>query len=213
MGIASARYVRFARSPRQVSVNSVEKFTPQSEYDATIAGQVTSQHIFEDIQSIVGQINESVQEYEDRRQSMINELQAVSIEMAVAVAAKMVFKEINEGASIAEPMVRQLIESLDNRMECKVWLNPDDMDLIKELILKDAGTEIDHIEFLIDPTLGRGDCRINNGTTEYVSSVHLKLAEIRQHLMESLQDAEAERRRSENSHRGIRRFPDRRATG
>lgn len=228
MTFQDSNHIRFDSQPTRFQLETVNEFTIT---ESEKSGQILATKVdFQAVQHILDHLGESVEEFEQRRQSMIGELQTVAVEIAVAVASKLVFQELKDAESIALPLVKQLVENLDQRFQCKVWLNPDDlviiensqqMDLDSSNAATDGSTDsigktqwkTDNIQFLGDPKLARGDCKIDNGSESLISSIQSKLSEIRHQLIESLQDAEIERRRSENANRGIRRFPNRRAVG
>jgi flagellar biosynthesis/type III secretory pathway protein FliH len=228
MALQDSNHIRFNSQPTRFQLETVSEFTIT---EAEKRGQNLATKVdFQNVQHILDHLGESVEEFEQRRQSMIGELQTVAVEVAVAVASKLVFHELKDAESIALPLVKQLVENLDQRFQCKVWLNPDDLVIIENsqqmnreisTAASDGATDstgktqsqTDNILFLGDPKLARGDCKIDNGSESLISSIQSKLSEIRHQLIESLQDAEIERRRSENANRGIRRFPNRRAVG
>ncbi len=228
MVLQNSNHVRFNSQPTRFHLEAVSQFTVT---ETELKEQDLATKLdFQSVQHVLDHLGESVEEFEQRRQSMIGELQTVAVEIAVAVASKLVFHELKDAESIALPLVKQLVENLDQRFQCKVWLNPDDLTIIEDSqqIDRESGaasidgstdsvgnghSKTDNIIFIGDPKLARGDCKIDNGSDSLISSIQSKLSEIRHQLIESLQDAEVERRRSENANRGIRRFPNRRAVG
>lgn len=219
MVLQNSNRVQFSSPPTRFRLEPVSQFTV-TETEIREQNQATKAELL-GVQNVLEHLGESVEEFESRRQSMIGELQTVAVEIAVAVASKLVFHELENAESVALPLVQQLVENLDQRFQCKVWLNPDDLTVVEDSqrIDRDQDTDANDsqnekpIVFIADPKLARGDCRIDNGSETLISSIQSKLSEIRHHLIESLQDAEIERRRSENANRGIRRFPNRRAVG
>lgn len=220
MVLQKSNRVQFSSQPARFHLESVSQFTV-TETEIREQNQATKAELL-GVQNVLEHLGESVEEFESRRQSMIGELQTVAVEIAVAVASKLVFRELENAESVALPLVQQLVENLDQRFQCKVWLNPDDLTIVEDSKRIDCEQDSSNastaqneqpIVFIADPKLARGDCRIDNGSETLISSIQSKLSEIRHHLIESLQDAEIERRRSENANRGIRRFPNRRAVG
>lgn len=217
--LQNSNHVHFPTPPTRFHLETVTQFTV-TESEIREQNQATKAELL-GVQNVLEHLGESVEEFENRRQSMIGELQTVAVEIAVAVASKLVFHELENAESVALPLVQQLVENLDQRFQCKVWLNPDDLTVVEDSqridreqdVNGNESQDVKPIVFIADPKLARGDCRIDNGSETLISSIQSKLSEIRHHLIESLQDAEIERRRSENANRGIRRFPNRRAVG
>lgn len=210
MTLQNHPFVTFPRSPLRIRFESVAAFTPKE--SEPNANRMTKQQV-ENLKQIMEQVHFQIEEYESRRQQMLGEIQTVAVELAITVAAKLVFGERETMRDSAEFMTRQLLTNLDQTLQCQVWLHPDDLAAVQELVLSDPQVQTENVRLNADPRLSPGDCRIQTGEIELVSSMQTKLIELRQHLMESLSDVETERRRNENQHRGVRRFPERRATG
>ena len=210
MAIQNRPVIRFARSPSRVGYELVNAFIPPEQEPN--AQQVTRQQV-EGLQEIFEQVHDQIEEFEQRRQQMIQELQMVAVELAVSVAAKLTHRDEESSRESAQAMTRQLVENLDQPVECEVWFHPDDLAAVQELVQEDPKFNTGSLRLQADPSLQIGDCRIRTGANEFVSSVQTKLIELRQNLLENLQHAEDERRQNESLHQGIKRFPDRRATG
>jgi flagellar biosynthesis/type III secretory pathway protein FliH len=68
------------------------------------------------------------------------------------------------------------------------------------------------VQFAADATLARGNCRAEAGELSVLSQLDVQLADLRRHLLGSLEHAEIERRKAQPGDRSLRRFPDRRQT-
>ena len=68
------------------------------------------------------------------------------------------------------------------------------------------------IRLQADPAMQCGDCRAESGDVSIAYHLKDQLAEIRDHLLQGLEGAEIERRRTPPADKVLRRFPDRRAT-
>ena len=129
MAFQDSNHIRFNSQPTRFQLETVSEFTIT---EAEKRGQNLATKVdFQNVQHILDHLGESVEEFEQRRQSMIGELQTVAVEVAVAVASKLVFHELKDAESIALPLVKPLVENLDQRFQCKVWLNPDDLVIIE----------------------------------------------------------------------------------
>ena len=201
--------IRFARSPKRLRIQTEQEHQQLLRMEEN---QVKVQEV-QQLQQMVSAVQASVDDYEARRQSMIQELKSVTVELAVAVAAKLLMREVNESEQFVEALVSEQLQSINQGLEINVALSSGDFQALEKLRTESNTIETGDLKFHIDPTLKPGDCRIENGSQQFVSSLQTKLSEIRQHLLENLNDAETERRRAEIQNRGIRRFPDRRATG
>ena len=80
-----------------------------------------------EIEQVLAAINEAVMEMEQRRRTSIGELQEVAVELAVAVASKVIHETIQTNDFPIEKTVEQLIERCNPRSTISVRLHPQDM--------------------------------------------------------------------------------------
>ena len=166
----------------------------------------------EAIVEVLRQINYEINELETRRKASLNELQMVALELAIALAEKIVHQKIEQGEFGFENILLESIQRLDQPAKVTVWSNDQDVALIRNAINDSAVAADLHIEFKSDSRLNRGDCRIETGETGLISTIDWQMDQLRKALLEGLSDAQTERRQTEAPHSGVRRFPDRRET-
>ncbi|WP_075095812.1 FliH/SctL family protein [Planctomyces sp. SH-PL14] len=167
----------------------------------------------EDLRPLLMGLEETVREFEERRQQSLGELQQLAVELAVAVASHVIAKAVEAEQFDVTGLVQRLIDRLGLEAPLRVSLHPRDLQLFNAQIARDPATWKDRQLTLIpDPSLPRGSCRGEAPQGSVLSDASLHLAELRRHLLEGLDDAEIERRQAAPTDRGLRRFPDRRET-
>ena len=169
---------------------------------------------WEAIEAFFGSAQERLNEIEDRRRQALDELQQLAVELAVSIASRLVHDTIDSDAFAVDTMVGQMLARFENGEPTEIRLHPADLQSLKRRVEGKPPPWADHSSYRLvaDAKLKRGDCRIESGDFGMLSGVDLQLSEIRHHLLESLDDAQIERRRTEAGDKGLRRFPDRRDT-
>ena len=147
-----------------------------------------------------------------QQRQRLAEMQRVAIEVAVAVASRLVHERLDAGDVAVEGLVRQVAARLEPKETLTIYLHPADLTLLEQRakdcqrLLPGAG----HLKLMPDAALRRGDCRAETGDMSLLLQVDKQLEEMRKHLMDTLPDAEIEQRRAQPGDRQLRRFPDRR---
>jgi len=161
-------------------------------------------------------ITQALTEVDQQRQSMLDEMRQMATEIGLTAAAKLTFKSRDELPSDYKPVVEAIVKNLSDSalpaVDCAININDQDYESLMNA-QSDPNDAIGKLKITSDSRLQPGDCRIETNSETLVSNLRLKLSEIRQSLLESLHDAEIERRNPQGDYRKLRRFPDRRSTG
>ena len=167
----------------------------------------------EAIARVLAGMAESAQNFDARKRQLLAEMQQVAVELAVAVAGRLMHQKIEAGEFPIENVVRQVVEQLGAKQSVQVCLHPDDLALLAQR-LGDAplATASADLQLVADAELSRGDCRAQAGELSVLSQLDVQLADLRRQLLGSLGHAEIERRKTQPGDRSLRRFPDRRQT-
>jgi len=142
----------------------------------------------------------------------LRELQDLAVEIGIAVASRVVHEAIEAGQFNVRGLVQQAIESCGVHTAGRVWLHPADVAVLNQRLTDEPATGWVGIEILDDPSLARGGCRVESPDQAVRYEVSAHLAEMRRHLLEGLDDAEIERRKTPGHGQRLRRHPDRRRT-
>jgi flagellar biosynthesis/type III secretory pathway protein FliH len=165
------------------------------------------------IAKVLDRLNEVATQVAEQRQQLLLETQQLSVELAIAVATQAIGAAIQSGDFPIESLVKRAIERLGPAGSIVVRLHPDDLNLLQRR-LGDSRDQYcsREVRFEADASLERGDCRADTRETGIWCKMQAQLDEMRQRLVESLGDAETERRKNATDNSGLRRFPDRRQT-
>ena len=179
---------------------------------ATVSTDFEQQRIA--IEQVLDSLTEAVQEIEQRREQSLSELQQVAVELAVAIASRLIYEKVEANDFAVEKLVEQVVCRLEPQTAVTIRLHPEDLTLLERRLegKLTRWSNQEKIRFVPDGSLGRGDCRADTESFGILSKIELQLSEIRQHLLETLDYAQTERRQAPAGDQGLRRFPDRRDT-
>jgi flagellar assembly protein FliH len=94
--------------------------------------------------------------------------------LATVMAERVVGRELHLDPSLIAVAIRKAADALPSATrELRVWVNPQDMDLLREL-----GAEEPHWRFGADPKLQRGDCILESARSRLDSRVSVRLAAV-----------------------------------
>jgi hypothetical protein len=166
------------------------------------------------IEAAFAAIDEQVQEIEQRRQQSLVELRQAAVELAVSIASRFLHERIEAGEFAVEELVEQLLAKCEGSKALEIRLHPADVELLERRSQGKTVPWRSHAGYKLvaDAALKRGDCRIDAGEFSVLSLIELQLSELRQHLLENLDDARIERRQTQGGNSSLRRYPDRRET-
>jgi flagellar biosynthesis/type III secretory pathway protein FliH len=166
------------------------------------------------VQNTLESLEFVVQEYEERRQQSLSELQLIAIELSIIAASRVVRSEIDRNSVDVEEFVAEAIDRLAILENAKIRLHPDDLQsLQKRLHNKSTPWNAGLITLVADATVERGGVRLETDSGRVVlSDVMTRMAEIHDEWTENIDDAQTEHRSTAGDGKSTRRFPDRRET-
>ncbi|MFV0443791.1 MAG: FliH/SctL family protein [Planctomycetaceae bacterium] len=154
-------------------------------------------------------LHDVIQNFEERRQQSLSDLQRAAIELAIAATSHILGRVVEQNEFPIGELVDRAIAQVGTSSVCRVALHPDDLPLIQSRA-ELASTELD---WIADATLPRGSCRAErDGGDGVLVELGQYLADIRYHWIEDLDDAPLERRQTPTDGQPLRRFPNRRET-
>jgi flagellar biosynthesis/type III secretory pathway protein FliH len=163
------------------------------------------------IEQTLASLSEAIDGLEAQQRQRLEEMQQVAVELAVAIASRLVHERIEAGDFAVETLVRQVVERLGTSQPATVGLHPDDLALLEKrlgsgrrLFAEDSG-----IRVVADPTLVRGSCKAETADSGVHAQIETQLADVWRHLLQTIPEAVVERRRPDQL---LRRVPDRRQT-
>jgi hypothetical protein len=157
-------------------------------------------------------IGERLEHLEQTRQQCQGEMQQAVVELSISIASRLVHQRLEAGDFGVEELVQQMLARFDPQESVKIHLHPDDLQLLQQLMEQNDPPWKGRAspEMIADESIERGDCRIDSAEAGLLSKIDLQLSEIRQHLLECLDDPQLERRGTQAANRLLRRFSDRR---
>jgi flagellar biosynthesis/type III secretory pathway protein FliH len=143
------------------------------------------------IQQVLAALNEAVQQIQKRDQQRLAEFQRATIDLAVAIASRLVHRKLTAGEFGLETLVGQLVAELGTATSITAYLHPEDLALLKQRLEGNAPSTLAPgiVDLAADTSLRRGDCRVQTDDVTAHSQWEAKLDEIRERLMRSLSHA------------------------
>lgn len=168
----------------------------------------------ETIKETLASLQFAMEEFEQRRQQSMRELQQLSVELAVMAASHVVQTELQQENVGIEKLVASMIKQSGVLQTATVRLNPADLQLLRsELKNKSAAWDEQLVTLRDDASIERGGVRLDTESGRIVvSDVVTRLSQIRDEWMENIDDTQIESRSVSDDAQSMRRFPDRRET-
>jgi flagellar biosynthesis/type III secretory pathway protein FliH len=116
------------------------------------------------------------------------EMELAAVELAVAIASRLLHQRLNAGEFGVEALAREVLGRLEGGQQATVFLHPDDLALLRQRLPDEAALASDHrpVRLAADPALRRGDCRAQAGEVSVLSQVEGQLADLHRHLQRSV---------------------------
>lgn len=145
------------------------------------------------VEQVLEQLRNAAQQMRSHYQTMIDEMRQGAIELAVAVAGRVVFDKLQAGDFPIEEMVRQAIARLPSAPKFTIYLHPDDLTLLEQRLADRPLVPVRETQVRIeaDATLKRGGCRAEAGEIHVLTDLAEQLAALRQHLLWSASHAQS----------------------
>jgi flagellar assembly protein FliH len=107
--------------------------------------------------------------------------EAQVIELALAIAGKVLMQEIEAGRFQMEPVVREALRHVPSRRDVVVHLNPQDAAAWQQGVAVSAGG----LKVVADTALGRGDCLVETAEASVLATVSERLEAVAQTLRQA----------------------------
>jgi hypothetical protein len=131
-------------------------------------------------------LGKTTKSFEQQIDGLVREFQVATVELAHAVAAKLVFEEVDQGRYPIANLVHEVISRLDSQINTVVRLNPDDLALVQEHPMIDGSSHERSVKFVPDTTLARGDCKAKAGEITVIYELRRQVEEIRRQLLSTV---------------------------
>lgn len=144
------------------------------------------------------------------RAQNISELHEIAVELAVMVASHVVKQELDAGQLNLKELVRQAIEQLLPATKLVIHLNPEDANDLAAIQADLQTGVLEQLDLIQDAAIPRGGCLVANEEHGLFSTLEARLENIRDTLLQGIEYARTERRKTLQVGSTLRRFPDRR---
>lgn len=164
------------------------------------------------LEDLVASVKDLAQDLWEQQRQRLGEMQRVAVEVAIAVASRLVHQRIELGDYPVENLVREVVERLEPQDALTIYLHPADIALLGQRLgeKQPLFAEADRVKLVPDVALKRGDCRAETGDVNLSLELDKQLEEMRKRLLEILPEVEVEKRKEQPGDRQLRRFPERR---
>jgi flagellar biosynthesis/type III secretory pathway protein FliH len=137
------------------------------------------------IEQVLTQLRKVADQFGAHHDAMIAEMRQAAIELAMAVAGRVVFDKLQAGEFPIEEMVRQALAHLPEAPARTVYLHPDDLALLRRRLADQPLLPPQETSLRIeaDSSLNRGGCRTEAGEIHVRADLADQLAALRQQLL------------------------------
>ncbi len=134
------------------------------------------------------ELQQAMRRGDQQLNGLVSEVREATIELAHAIAAKLIFEQIERDRFPIENLVHEVLARLQTREAAIIRLHPADLALLEELpAIRGSGSEGERsLQYVADATLARGDCRATAGEIKVVYELRHQVEEIRRQLLSTV---------------------------
>ena len=114
--------------------------------------------------------------------TITREAEAHVVELAVAIARKILCQAIEAGQYDVQPIVQEALRCAPSRREVVVRLNPEDLARIEKVQADGKADPLGSVRLAADPTLGRAECTVETAEGCVEARVEDQLEQVHQAL-------------------------------
>jgi|GEM_PF-2444957 hypothetical protein len=134
----------------------------------------------------IGELGKVSKQFEKQMDGLIREFQVATVELAQAIAAKLVFENVDNDRYPIANLVHEVVSRLDSAAGAVVRLHPDDLALVHELPSINDSNHESSLKLVPDSTLARGDCKAKAGEITVIYELRRQLDDIRRQLLSTV---------------------------
>jgi len=118
---------------------------------------------------------------------VLNEMREVTVELAHAIASKLVFQQLAAGTFPIDRLVTEVLSRLNTREPVTVRLHPEDLAVFEQSDRQPQAADSEaSVRFIADPKLARGDCKAVAGGITVFYELRRQIEEIRRELLSTV---------------------------
>lgn len=142
------------------------------------------------IEGVLASVRAATDELRTQHAERMDQWRAAAVELAVSIAAKLLHERIAADEFAVEQMIRDMAADMTDDEVVSVRLHPKDLELLEKRLDGQpllSGPDDPHL--IADPTLGRGECRVEGRSSLSLSDLPRQLGQIRDDLLRSIAHA------------------------
>lgn len=144
------------------------------------------------VEAVLDQLRSAADTLLADRRSRVQEFQVAAVELAVALATKLLHRDVAAGEFRIDGMIQDMAAQLGSDQPLTVRLHPADLTLLERRLNGEPLLAEDGDPRLVpDPTLARGEVRLESSDGVLVSNVTRQVQDLRAELLRSLGHARA----------------------
>lgn len=144
------------------------------------------------IEGVLESVRTATDELRKQHAERMAQWRTAAVELAVSIAAKLLHERITADEFAVEQMIRDMAADMTDDEVVSVRLHPKDLELLENrLDGQPLLSEADDPHLIADPTLGRGECRVEGRASLSLSDLPRQLGQIREDLLRSIAHARA----------------------
>jgi len=189
----AARQIEAAERRAQEIISQAEAKAVEIQQQAEIRGRqaameaavkLARQEIQQQIQEALPAASALAQQIEAARQEWLATWRNQAIELAVAIAERILRRQLPLAAELPATLVQEALELATGSRQVRVRMHPDDLSALRreiEAVVAAAG-QAAQSELLPDPTISRGGCRLETQYGVIDQTIEAQLARIEEEL-------------------------------
>lgn len=148
------------------------------------AREMVHQEVAEKWNSLRPALDNLIRGIEQAREKWIRDWEKQGVHLAVAIAEKLVRRQLESEPRISQQWVREALELAAGSRRLKIYLNPDEYDTLGEQrdVIAESIRATADAEFVPDPSIQAGGCRVVTEHGEIDSRLESQLARIEEEL-------------------------------
>lgn len=144
----------------------------------------------DDIKKVMTQLNEEMKNYIDRRGDQLQQLEERLVQLSLAIARKILFKEMENDKELIVRIIEKALMAVEGEKSITIELNPKDKDNVSSLWDELNQTLFDGLEVDLkeNPHISRGGCKIISAIGTVDASLESRLEKIENLLTEGFEN-------------------------
>lgn len=125
-------------------------------------------------------LNEAASSIQDARQTFLDALEPQVVDLAVAIAERVLHRECREDSELIHSTVKRALAKLTDRQRLQIYLNPNDLSAIhdQKITLLDELPGVEAIDIHAAEAITAGGCIINSETMQVDARIETLLADV-----------------------------------